>query len=62
MDRIYHRIDQGGAVRVEAITGLFKEHADEVVRRIAGHLGSDGIVRPGGRPSALRRLIRVAFE
>jgi hypothetical protein len=53
LDRIYHRIDQGGAVRVEAITGLVKEQVDEVVRRVAVHLGAGGITRPGGRPCAL---------
>jgi hypothetical protein len=53
LDRIYHRIDQGGAVRVEAITGLVKEQVDEVVRRVSARLGSGEIARPGGRPCAL---------
>jgi hypothetical protein len=53
LDRIYHRIDQGEAVRVEAITGLVKEQVDEVASRVAGHLGTREIIRPGGRPCAL---------
>jgi hypothetical protein len=40
-------------VRVEAITGLVKEQVDEVVVRVAGHLGTGEIARPGGRPAAL---------
>jgi len=40
-------------VRVEAITGLVKEQVDEVATRVAGHLGTSEIVRPGGRPCAL---------
>jgi hypothetical protein len=40
-------------VRVAAITGLVKEQVDEVVKRVAGHLGTGEIVRPGGRPCAL---------
>jgi hypothetical protein len=53
LDRIYQEVDQGGAVRVEAITGLVKEQVDEVVRRVSGHLGTGEIARPGGRPCAL---------
>lgn len=40
-------------MRVEAITGLVKEQVDEVVARVAGHLGTGEIARPGGRPAAL---------
>jgi hypothetical protein len=40
-------------VRVEAITGLVKEQADEVVARVARHLGTGEIARVGGRPAAL---------
>jgi hypothetical protein len=53
MDRIYQEVDQCGAVRVEAITGLVREQVDEVVRRVSAHLGSGDIARPGGRPCAL---------
>jgi DDE superfamily endonuclease len=53
LDRIYQEVDQGGAVRVEAITGLVKEQVDEVVRRVSAHLGSGEVARPGGRPCAL---------
>ena len=40
-------------MRVEAITGLVREQVDEVVRRVAGHLGAWEVTRPGGRPCAL---------
>jgi hypothetical protein len=53
LDRIYQEVDQGGAMRVEAITGLVREQVDEVVRRVAGHLGAWEVTRPGGRPCAL---------
>lgn len=40
-------------MRHEAITGLAREQVDEVVARVARHLGTDQLARPGGRPSAL---------
>jgi hypothetical protein len=48
-------------VRVAAITGPVKEKVDEVVVRMAGHLGSDEIARPGGRPAALGLYDSVAL-
>lgn len=40
-------------MRLDAITGLAREQVDEVVTRVARHLGTDQIARPGGRPCAL---------
>jgi hypothetical protein len=46
-------LDQGGAVRLDALTGLNDGQRAELRRRVADHLGTTVIIRPGGRPSAL---------
>jgi len=40
-------------VRLDALTGLTHRQRAELRRRVAGHLGTGVIARPGGRPSAL---------
>jgi DDE superfamily endonuclease/Helix-turn-helix of DDE superfamily endonuclease len=40
-------------VRLDALTGLSDRQRAELRRRVADHLGTNAITRPGGRPSAL---------
>lgn len=40
-------------MRLDALTGLSDRQRAELRRRVATHLGTDAITRPGGRPSAL---------
>jgi hypothetical protein len=40
-------------VRLDALTGLSDRQRAELRRRVADHLGTTAITRPGGRPSAL---------
>jgi hypothetical protein len=40
-------------VRLDALTGLSDGQRAELLRRVAAHLGTEVIARPGGRPSAL---------
>jgi len=40
-------------VRLDALTGLTNRQRTELLHRVAAHLGSSVITRPGGRPSAL---------
>lgn len=41
-------------MRLDALTGLSDGQRAELRRRVAAHLGTPTIARPGGRPSALR--------
>jgi hypothetical protein len=50
---LLRELNQGGAVRLDALTGLSHGQRAELLRRVVALLGTTVITRPGGRPSAL---------